>query len=176
MNSSIRKVEVVAHNPDWRRLFVVEADAIAKILGLNLVEIYHIGSTSIPTIYAKLIIDLLAAVKDIENVDRKNMAMADLGYEAMGEFGIGDRRFFRKDNAAGKRTHHVHIFPADSPQISRHLAFRDYLLAHPNEAQQYSQLKRKLAQNHPNDIDSYMDGKDEFIKNIDRKALNSDRN
>lgn len=167
----MRKVEVVPYRSEWRDLFTVEAQAIAKILKPNLVEIYHIGSTSIPNIYAKPIIDLLLAVNKIEDVDRQNTAMANLGYQAMGEFGISDRRYFRKNNALGKRTHHVHIFPVDSPQIKRHLAFRDYLIAHPLIAQKYSDLKRKLAQQYPHDIHGYMDGKDEFIQDIDRQAL-----
>lgn len=171
----MRKVEVVPHNPEWQNLFVIEAKAIAEILESNLVEIYHIGSTSIPGIYAKPIIDLLVAVKEIDKVDRHNTAMGNLGYEVMGEFGMSDRRFFRKDNFEGKRTHHVHIFPANSPQILRHLTFRDYLIAHPLLAQKYSDLKRQLAQQYPNDIDSYMDGKDEFIKEIDRQALEWNR-
>ena len=171
----MRKVEVVPHNPEWQNLFVIESKAIAKILGSNLVEIYHIGSTAIPNIYAKPIIDLLLAVENINQVDRQNESMENFGYEAMGEFGIGNRRYFRKHNALGQRTHHVHIFPANSPQIARHLAFRDYLIAHPLIAQKYSDLKQRLAQQHPHDIDSYMDGKDEFIKEIDRQTLNSDR-
>ena len=166
----MRRVEVVPHDPDWQNLFLTEVKAIAKILEPNLVEIYHIGSTSIPSIYAKPVIDLLIEVEDINKVDLQNRLMANLGYQAKGEFGMRDRRFFRKDNSEGKRTHHVHIFATNSPQISRHLAFRDYLIAHPLVAQKYSDLKRKLAQQHPHDIDSYMDGKDEFIKDIDRQA------
>lgn len=166
----MRKVEVVPHNSEWQEMFTVAAAGIAEVLQSNLVEIYHIGSTSIPTIYAKPIIDLLVAVNQIEAVDRQNRAMKKLGYRAMGEFGISDRRFFRRDNSAGIRTHHVHMFPVGSPQIKRHLAFRDYLLAHPTAAQEYSELKRQLAKQYPYDIDSYMDSKDEFIKNIDRQA------
>jgi len=167
----MRKVEVVPHNPKWQNLFEIEQSAIAQILHSNLVEIHHIGSTSIPNIYAKPIIDLLVAVKDLDRVDRQNSLMENLGYQAMGEFGISERRYFRKDNSSGIRTHHVHIFEIHSPQIKRHLAFRDYLIAHPAEAKQYSDLKQKLAKAYPHNIESYMDGKDAFIKDIDRKAI-----
>ena len=167
----MRKVEVVPHNPEWKNLFKTEARAIATILGSNAIDIHHIGSTSIPNIYAKPIIDILVAVKEIDRVDSKSSSMENLGYQAMGEFGIEDRRFFRKHNSSGIRTHHVHIFPANSPQIKRHLAFRDYIIAHPASAEQYSNLKRQLAQQYPHDIESYMDGKDAFIKDIDRKAI-----
>lgn len=90
----------------------------------------------------------------------------------MGELGIPDRRFFLKNNAAGIRTHHVHIFSSNSAQIDRHLAFRDYMNTHPESTQRYSELKQELAKNCPNDIDGYMDGKNEFIREIDRKAAN----
>ena len=104
----MRKVEVVPHNPEWQNLFQVENKAIAKIIGVNVIAIHHIGSTSIPGIYAKSIIDLLVEVKDIDAVDNKNILMETLGYEAMGEFGIRDRHYFSRENSLGIRTHHVH--------------------------------------------------------------------
>ena len=97
--------------------------------------------------------------------------MEALGYEAMGEFGIPSRRYFRKDNQEGIRTYQIHVFDAGSAQIDRHLAFRDYMIAHPEDARKYSELKRKLAKEHSQSIDGYMDGKDGFIKETDRKAL-----
>ena len=166
----MRKVEVVEHNPDWGNLFKTESQYISQALDRNVVAIHHIGSTAIPHIYAKPIIDLLIEVNNINEVDRSNDKMKRIGYQAMGEFGISDRRYFRKDNSSGIRTHHVHVFETNSPQVKRHLAFRDYMIAHPAKAQQYSDLKRKLAQQFPQNIESYMDGKDEFIKNIDREA------
>ena len=80
------------------------------------------------------------------------------------------RRYFRKDNQEGIRTYQIHVFEAGSAQIDRHLAFRDYIIAHPVEAQRYSELKRRLAQEHPQSMDGYMDGKDGFIKETDQKA------
>ena len=97
--------------------------------------------------------------------------MESLGYEVMGEFGIPGRRYFRKDNKEGIRTHHVHTFAAGSDQVRRHLAFRDYVITHPQDAQRYSELKCSLAREYPTNIDGYMDGKDGFIREIDRKAL-----
>jgi GrpB-like predicted nucleotidyltransferase (UPF0157 family) len=96
--------------------------------------------------------------------------MNTLGYEAMGEFGIPGRRYFRKNDEEGIRTRQVHIFQSGSPQITRHLAFRDYLIAHPEDARSYSELKRRLAEEHPLNPDAYMGGKDAFIKDIDRRA------
>ncbi|MEM1425212.1 MAG: GrpB family protein [Cyanobacteria bacterium P01_H01_bin.130] len=166
----MRKVEVVPHNPIWRQVFESESRDIASALGENVAAIYHIGSTAIPGIYAKPIIDCLVAVRAIAQVDGQNEAMARLEYESMGEFGIPGRRYFRKDNAAGIRTHHVHGFEVGSAHIERHLAFRDYMRAHPADALAYSNLKRQLAKAHANDIEAYIDGKDDFIQAMDAKA------
>lgn len=167
---NLRKVEVVPHNPLWRNAFETEAKQVAAALGENVVAIHHIGSTSIPGIYAKPIIDLLAEVRDISEVDDQSAAMKSLGYEVMGEFGIWGRRYFRKDDQKGIRTHHLHAFAAGSAEVVRHMAFRDYLAAHPEEAQKYSELKRKLAEEHALNSDKYVDGKDGFIKEMDRRA------
>jgi GrpB-like predicted nucleotidyltransferase (UPF0157 family) len=166
----VRKVEVVPHDRNWQNIFESESSKLAVAFDNNAIAIHHIGSTSIATICAKPIIDILVEVKDIEKVDNRNPEISALGYIAMGEFGIAGRRFFRKDNNDGTRTHHIHTFTAGSVQVIRHLAFRDYLRSHPQIAQEYSQLKQKLAQKYPSDIESYMDGKDGFIKEIDRTA------
>lgn len=166
----MRKVEVVPHDPQWRDAFEAEAKPVAAALGGNVVAVHHIGSTAIPNIYAKPVIDLLVEVRDITEVDEQSSAMKSLGYEVMGEYGIPGRRYFRKDNREGIRTHHVHAFEAGSAEAGRHLAFRDYMIAHHVDAQRYSELKRKLAEEHPQSIDGYMDGKDSFIKEMDLRA------
>ena len=166
----MRKVEVVPHNPNWRKVFDVESRLIADALGANVVAVHHMGSTAIPDIYAKPIIDFLVEVQDIIQVDDYGSKMESLGYQVMGEFGIPDRRFFMKDTPKGIRICHVHIFNTCSSQIKRHLGFRDYLIAHPKLADEYSELKRKLAIEYSTDIDSYIAGKAEFIKQIDRQV------
>jgi GrpB-like predicted nucleotidyltransferase (UPF0157 family) len=165
-----RKVAVDPHNPRWAEMFAAESTLVAQALGPNMVAVHHIGSTAIPTIHAKPIIDMLVEVSDLGAVDARNPAIEALGYEPRGEFGIPGRRFFRKDDQAGIRTHHIHAFAAGDPQVKRHLAFRDFLLANPHWARQYSELKRKLADANPDDIERYMDGKDAFIKEVDRMA------
>lgn len=165
------KVEVVPPNPAWRSEFEAESRRIASVMGENVVTIHHIGSTAIPGIYAKPVIDFLIEVKAIAKIDEQTAAMATLGYEAMGEFGLPGRRYFRKNRSPDIRTHNVHAYEVGSPEINRHLAFRDYMIAHPEIAQQYSKLKRELAKQYPHDIEGYMDGKDEFVKAIEQKAL-----
>jgi GrpB-like predicted nucleotidyltransferase (UPF0157 family) len=167
----LRKVEVVPHDPNWLNLFEIESKQIAIALGENIIKVHHIGSTSIETIYAKPIIDILVEVSSIFKVDENNSQMQALGYQCMGEFGIKDRRFFRKDNQAGIRTNHIHVFEVNSAQIARHLRFRDYLNTHLEDAESYSMLKQSLAEKYPDDIEGYMDGKHDFIQEIDRKAV-----
>jgi len=166
-----KRVEVVSHDPAWRREFEIEAKEIRRVLEDNLVAIHHIGSTAIPGIHAKPVIDFLVEVEDLVRLDDQTRKMIDLGYEAMGEFGIPGRRYFRKDSSPGTRTHNIHSFKTGSPGLDRHLAFRDYLIAHTLEAEEYSALKRKLAAEFPNDIEGYMDGKDAYIKRIEAKAI-----
>jgi GrpB-like predicted nucleotidyltransferase (UPF0157 family) len=94
-----------------------------------------------------------------------------LGYEAMGEFGIAGRRYFRLDDSDGTRTHQIHAFEAGVPNVVRHLAFRDYMRAHPSIAEEYGALKERLANAHPRDMAAYNDGKDAFVKEHERRAL-----
>ena len=166
----VRKIEVVPHDPRWREEFEKESKRVAAALGENVACVHHIGSTAIPGIFAKPVIDMLVEVRDVAGVDNRSSAIESLGYEVMGEFGIAGRRYFRKDNANGTRTHQVHAFEAGSPGAARHLAFRDYMIAHPKDAQKYSDLKRNLAAEHPYDMDAYMDGKDGFIKEMETRA------
>jgi GrpB-like predicted nucleotidyltransferase (UPF0157 family) len=162
-------VRVVPYNPQWPEQFAQEAARIREIFGDELLAIHHIGSTSVPGLQAKPIIDMLPVVVDIARVESFNGAMQDLGYEAMGELGIPGRRYFRK--GGDDRTHQAHVFAEGDPGVERHLAFRDYLRAHPDVATEYGILKAGLAQQFPEDIYGYMDGKDAFIKEHEQKAL-----
>ena len=164
------RVRMVPHDPNWRQEFRQEAGRISAAAGSNAVAVHHVGSTAIPGIYAKPVIDLLLVIQDLAALDEKQLEMEALGYEARGEYGIAGRRFFRRDDKHGDRTHQVHAFEDGSPQIARHLAFRDYMIAHPETAQEYSDLKRELVAQHPNDIEAYMDGKNEFIQEVDKRA------
>lgn len=163
-------IKVVSYDPLWQQKFVHEAEKIKNILGELLVDIHHIGSTAVPDLEAKPIIDILPIVTCIESVDLLNTQFEKLGYEWMDEFGIPGRRYLRKGGT--NRTHHVHIFSQANPKdIIRHLAVRDYLRSHPMEAKEYGKLKKTLAQKFPNDNDGYCDGKDIFVKELERKAV-----
>lgn len=141
---------------------------IRQVFGDLCVSFYHIGSTSIPNMPAKPIIDIMIEVSDIATVDTFDDGMKDLGYIPKGEYGISERRFFLKGEI--ERTHHVHIYQSGNQEIERHLLFRDYLIAHPEDAKRYAELKMKLALKYKLDADAYCKGKDRFIENIERKA------
>ena len=166
----MRRVYLQPYDSRWPDEFARESLAVARALGSILTAIHHIGSTAIPGIRAKPIIDMLAVSADISLLDESPSPLEALGYEALCEFGIPGRRYFRKDSSAAVRTHQIHAFQTGSPQISRHLAFRDYLRAHSDAARDYDALKQRLAESYPNDISSYTDGKDSFIQDIDTRA------
>jgi GrpB-like predicted nucleotidyltransferase (UPF0157 family) len=166
-----RRVLVVPYDPRWPELYERARDEVAAALGPNLLAIHHIGSTSVPGMPAKPVIDMLAVVADLAAVGERTAEMERLGYESMGEFGIDGRRYFRRDDPAEVRTHQVHAFADGSPHVTRHLAFRDYLRAHPSIAAEYGELKQRLAEEHPDGIEAYMDGKDAFIKATERQAM-----
>jgi len=165
----MRKVEVEPYCGNWAVRFEEEASQLRSIFGDALVGIHHIGSTSVPGLGAKPINDILPVVSRIDEVDNFNTQMADIGYEAMGEFGIAGRRYFRK--GGDDRTHHTHVFEMGDENIVRHLAFRDYLRARPDVAAEYGELKQRLAAQFPEDVDAYIDGKDAFVREKEREAL-----
>lgn len=164
-------IRVVTYDSSWPLSFVTEAGRIQALMSGVIVQIHHIGSTSIPGIMAKPIIDMLAEVNSLDKLDKCTPDLIALGYEAKGEFGIPGRRYFRRDDEQGIRTHQIHAFRAGSPEIPRHLAFRDYLIAHPDIALKYGEWKKELAARFPDDIYGYMDGKDAFIKEHQTRAL-----
>ena len=169
-----RRVRVVPHDPAWTEGFEAEAAALRSALGDEALAVHHIGSTSVPGLQAKPTIDILVEVKEIENLDDLEAEMAESGYEAWGEYGIPGRRFFTRDRGFD-RLCNVHAFQTGSPEVERHLAFRDYLIQHPETARAYGDLKRGLAERFPTDMEAYMDGKDAFIRETEREALSRGR-
>ena len=167
----MEKIEIVGYSIAWPIEFEREASSIRAAIGDVVVEIHHIGSTAIPGCDAKPIIDMLAVVTSLEDLDVATPSLEALGYEALGEFGIPGRRYFRKGSAFEERTHQIHAFAEDSPEIERHLAFRDHLRSHPEAVAQYVELKRRLASAHPDDVEAYTEGKNEFIRGIEARAL-----
>jgi GrpB-like predicted nucleotidyltransferase (UPF0157 family) len=173
-NEKISLVELVPYNPDWSKLFSDALSEIKSILGGNCVEIHHIGSTAIPGICAKPIIDILIVVKDINQIDSFNDKFEALGYVCQGEYGIPGRRFYWKSKE--KRTHNIHLFQQGSSEILRHVAFKDFMIEHSDYAHAYSLIKKNLAEVFFNDIENYVDGKASFVQCIDHKTGTARKN
>ena len=164
-------LSIVPHDPAWKRKFADEADRISLALGQNVVAIHHIGSTAIPNIVSKPIIDITVEVSRVDGVDDRAKRMSDVGYEFLGEYGICGRRYFRRSGPDGHRAIHVHCFESGSEQVSRHIAFRDFLLAHPTRAQEYSDLKSRLIADGVTTSGQYQALKAPFIEAILRDVI-----
>ncbi len=163
-------ITVLNYDTEWPLKYMRERDKITGILKDNCISIYHIGSTSVPGLAAKPIIDIMVVVKSLERVDIAAEKFADIGYEYLGEFGIAGRRYLRK--GGDERTHQIHIFQADDwNNIGRHLAFRDYMRTHEKERDEYAKIKKALAQKFPYDIDGYCKGKENFVREMEERAL-----
>jgi len=137
-----------------------------------LLVVHHIGSTSIPAIIAKPIVDLMPVITDLAALDAADEKVRAFGYRWYGELGIPSRRYCTlPDAATGKRIFNVHCFTQDSDQIARYLAFRDFLRAHRAVAKEYEAEKIRAAALHPDDTLKYNDAKNDRVKRIEREPL-----
>ena len=162
------KVRLTSFSEDWAMMFQKEVHILSGIFGDEILRFEHFGSTSVHGLKAKPVIDMIGIVKDIHKIDLFNEKMDALGYDVVGEYGIEGRRFFRKGGE--NRTHHIHIYQHDNPQIARHLIFRDYLRAHPDEATKYSRFKEELTKQYENSRE-YSAAKNMFVKEMEQNAL-----
>ena len=166
-------VRIVPYHSEWPELFHDESLKLTAALNGEVIAIHHMGSTAIPGMdRAKPIIDVLVEVREIGRVDDHDNKMIELGYEPRGEYGIPGRRYFVRhvEGMEAIRSYHVHAYQSRHSEIERHLNFRDFLIAHCEEAQAYSRLKERLAEEFPGDTVRYTDGKTDFIMETDRKA------
>lgn len=162
---------IVAPDPTWPAWFASERERLAAALAGLTHELHHIGSTAIPGIAAKPVIDMLLLVDDLHELDARSSLLIDAGYEAKGEFGLPGRRYFRRTTPQGLRTHHLHTYLRGSSEAQRHLAFRDYMRAHPAAAAAYDALKWRLVAAHGQDAAAYIAGKAAFVRQHEVLAL-----
>lgn len=162
---SVPEVIVIEHQNTWTLAFEEEVFALEKIFRESIIEIHHIGSTSIQGLASKPIIDIIPVVRDITKVDALNAKMEKLGYTAKGEHGILFRRFFQKKTPT--LGYNIHVFEASTPDVERHLLFRDWMRTHAEDRMAYGTLKKSLAKQSPNDITGYCLSKDAFVAAID---------
>lgn len=165
----MRKTNIQPWTKEWEVKYKIEELALKEIFKDIIIDIFHIGSTSIPTIgFAKPIIDILIVLEDIEQVDPLNNKMTELGYSPKGENGIPGRRYFSKGGE--QRTHHIHVYQKGNENIQIHLNFQAYLLENPDIAEQYGQLKKSLLEKYPDNHQKYQEGKQEFVDQLVKAA------
>ncbi len=164
-------MELVEHSPAWASEARIAAARLADVLGSTLVEVHHVGSTSIAGIRAKPIIDLLPVVTDLDSLDAEVARLGALGYQWRGEFGIAGRRYCTLDNAAtGRRLMQLHAFAVGHPEIDRMLLFRDYLRSHPTEARAYEVEKERCRRLSPDNTMAYAAAKTAWINSCVTRA------
>jgi GrpB-like predicted nucleotidyltransferase (UPF0157 family) len=169
------KILVFDYNPEWKSQFEELKNILADYLGADIIGIEHVGSTSIPGMKAKPIIDLDILIEDNNSILEKVISkLKELGYLHLGEMGITGREAFERlnsttPNLGSKKQwfkHNLYLCKKGSVGLSNHLNLRNYLKENPNKVIEYSELKQKLANKFPFDINSYVDGKTNFIVEI----------
>ncbi len=164
-------VKLEPHDPRW----ATAADAEGRrLLGasFSLEEVHHIGSTAIPGIVAKPIIDLLAVALSLPHLDNERSSIEALGYVWHGEYGLTGRRYCTlTDKLTGERRVQLHCYAQEDSSITRHLAFRDHLRAFPNLAAAYQEEKVRCVSLNPNDSHAYTDCKSQWVQRVETQAL-----
>jgi GrpB-like predicted nucleotidyltransferase (UPF0157 family) len=163
-----KQVLVVPYDPAWPTLFVAERDRLTAALAGLPMQVEHMGSTAVPGLAAKPILDLLAGYPAGADVAPYIEAMVRAGYVHRGPQGIPGREFFRRGQP---RAYHLHMAEAGGDFWRAHLAFRDALRAAPALRDAYAALKHELAARYPNDRPSYIDGKTEFVLQVVQSVL-----
>ncbi len=158
------EVRLLPHNEDWIKEFQLLKPVLIKILGDNVLDIQHVGSTSIKDINAKPILDVAVKVFSFAKLNIEGMQQQ--GYDYCGESGVLGRALFilRRDGHISLQ--HVHCYEEGNTDFENQVCFRDYLNKNPNIAKQYDDLKRDLAMKYPKDRLKYTEGKEQFIQSI----------
>lgn len=160
----MRTVLVVDYDPRWSEAFEELRAAIWSVVRDIALAVEHVGSTSVPGLAAKPVIDISVVVPTEAGILPSIERLATLGYVHQGNLGIDGREAF--ESPGGRPKHHLYVCPSDSVALANHLAVRDYLRTHPETAREYGELKKRLAREFPHDIDSYVEGKSDFILGI----------
>ena len=160
-------VVIVDYDPRWAEMFVEEETRIVGALNGLDVAVEHVGSTSVPGLAGKPIIDIMVVAPNPATEEKTIAPLTALGYDYRGELGIPGRFYFSK---ARPYRYHLHMYPRCHPEVERLLLFRDYLRANPSAASKYAKLKRALAEKFRDDRGAYTEAKNDFIKSIEAKA------
>lgn len=166
-----REITVVPYDPAWKALYEQEEALLRRIFSGLLLDIRHFGSTSIPGMPSKPILDILITVPNIQAVDARNGLMVRNRYMSKGENGIAGRRYFVKFKDDGENhTHHVHVYEPDNPHVADELLFRDFVSTDEAAFQAYARVKLEAAEKHRFSPPAYTDAKAECVRHIMEKA------
>ena len=165
-----KKVIVTPYRETWPRDFEAIRAEIAAILKELALSIEHVGSTSVPGLSAKPIIDLDVVIRDYSVFPDICRKLESIGYFHEGNLGIPEREAFRYDGKPHLQKHHLYVCPRDSRELHRHMVFRDFLRSHPDAAKQYGAVKEAAAQLYPEDINGYMACKSACIEELYRQC------
>jgi GrpB-like predicted nucleotidyltransferase (UPF0157 family) len=161
-------IEIVPYDPMWPLRFARQAAELRQALGAVALCIHHIGSTSVPGLAAKPIIDVQISVADFEPLDAYRVPLERLGYVFRADNPERTKRYFRE--APGQRRTHIHVRRAGSFSEQLALLFRDFMRAHPDVAGEYARLKMDLAQQYRDDRVGYTDAKQPYIYSVVARA------
>lgn len=164
MYGARRKVIPVDYDPSWPDLFETLRRPIWSAVCELAVSVEHVGSTAVPGLAAKPVIDMDVVVASREKIPDAIARLATLGYVHVGDLGIEDREAF--NNPEGLPPHHLYVCPQGSAALANHLALRDFLRGNRAAAAEYGRLKKQLAAQFPNDIDSYVAGKTDYLLQV----------
>jgi GrpB-like predicted nucleotidyltransferase (UPF0157 family) len=164
-------VSLSSHNARWKRIFSRESYLLFDELRDESLRLYHCGSTSVPGIAAKPVIDILGSVKSLEYLDNRQHILKRLGYAYKGEYGIAGRRYCVLYNPEQTVAYvHLHLFQHDDPEVEKHLLFRDYLRSNPEAAQRYAEHKTSLVHEKKVSRDLYPELKNDLIQSLLKEA------
>ena len=163
-----KAVIVVPYDPLWITEFEKLRSFLVSVLGASIVEIHHVGSTSVEGLAAKPILDIDIEIKSLDDFDTIKEKLALVGYRHEGDLDIPGREAFKYDTTSFM-AHHLYVCASDALELKRHLAFRNHLRTHPNDRDAYGEIKLNAARNHPTDIDAYMREKSAIIEAIYQK-------
>ena len=163
------RVVIEDYDPRWPWIFEMLRSRIAIVLDGVADSIEHVGSTAVPGLAAKPVIDIDVLLRSPSDLPLAIARLADLGYEYRGDLGVVGREAFRA--MPDDFSHHLYVCPPDSREYRRHIAFRDYLRAHTDDANAYASLKRTLAVQFGTDREGYNQAKGKFVQGILERTL-----
>lgn len=172
------EIAIIPHDPRWPEMFLREKEHLLTCLPSDLVRrVEHFGSTAVPGLAAKPIVDMLVEVADLQATRERIVPILERqGYDYFWRPTRGDDGppfyawFIKRDPATGVRTHHIHMVEASFAEHWDRLLFRDYLIEHPQVAEEYQRLKLHLASAHANDRVAYTNAKSEFVVRVTEQA------